>query len=183
MPNCRKDRWASPESFWQMARVLITPGPLRSNTAQLQLPPLLLLLPLLLLPQYTSNDILTHFHRHGMADSGVGRYGNFGGGEKMREFWVWTRERVFGKPGGDKRKGSRETTTPVKVCGCMESVITGGYSFENSTVTSVRRVLWFPQRLIPSYLLVRSVSLFYIRSHPLYLRLPSIFCRCCKRAR
>lgn len=105
------------------------------------------------------------------------------GGEKMREFWVWTRERVFGKPGGDKRKGSRETTTPVKVCGCMESVITGGYSFENSTVTSVRRVLWFPQRLIPSYLLVRSVSLFYIRSHPLYLRLPSIFCRCCKRAR
>lgn len=39
----------------------------------------------------------------------------------------------------------------------VKSVITGGFSFENSTVTYVQRVRWFVQRLIRTYLLVRSL--------------------------
>lgn len=62
----------------------------------------------------------------------------------------------------------------------MESVITGGFSFENSTVTSVRRFLWFLQRLFPSSLLVHSVSLLHVRPQPQSLRSSHLVCHSLK---
>lgn len=89
---------------------------------------------------------------------------------RLRGGW-WSIWKHLWERNTDKEKESREKERVMvesverslrrrcMVKEAVESVITGGFRFENSTVTFVRRVPWFPQWPIPSSLRFLSFSL------------------------